>query len=52
MDLIVHDALGREVLRSNLKDTRTPMIISASGVYVVTLQQAGAPLAQQRLVVR
>lgn len=52
MDLIVHDALGREVLRSNLKDTRTPMIISASGVYVVTLQQVGAPIAQHRLVVR
>jgi hypothetical protein len=52
VEVIVHDALGREVLRSNLKDMRTQMTISVSGVYVVTLQQAGTVLAQQRLVVR
>lgn len=52
VDVIIHDALGREVLRVNLKDMRTPMTISVSGVYVVTLQQAGTALAQQRLVVR
>lgn len=52
VDLIVHDALGREVVRTNLKDTRTPLVISVSGVYVVTLQLAGTALAQQRLMVR
>ncbi|MBL7964785.1 MAG: T9SS type A sorting domain-containing protein [Flavobacteriales bacterium] len=50
-DVVVHDALGREIARMDLKESRASITLPNSGVYVVTLQHAGHPIAQQRLIV-
>ncbi|MEX1132254.1 MAG: T9SS type A sorting domain-containing protein [Flavobacteriales bacterium] len=52
VQLVVHDALGREVLRSDVRDERTVLSLPTSGSYLVRLLRDGTSVAQQRLVVR
>jgi len=52
VQLVVYDALGREVLRTDVRDERMEMSLPTSGSYLVRLLRDGTSVAQQRLVVR
>lgn len=52
MQLVVIDALGRELLRSDVRNERSELRLYSSGIHVVTLLRDGVLIAQQRLVVR
>lgn len=49
--LVLRDALGREVLRRRVSDHYTTLMLGQSGVYVVELWSQGRRLSTQRLVV-
>ena len=50
--LMVRDALGREVQRQRVRSTTTTLSMERSGVYVVELWGNGERIATQRLVVQ
>lgn len=52
MQLVVFDGLGREVLRSDVRNERIELNLSTCGIHVVTLHRDGVPIAKQRIVVR
>lgn len=52
VQLVVYDALGREVLRTDAHDERIALSLPTSGLHLVTLLSDGRPIAQQQLVVR